>query len=97
VHLGLDPDFQPAAEVHPAFVVDDVRALAAHLTRAGAQVVDDEPRDRFDRIYALDPFGNRIELLQPRRSTFDASRARGHTQCRTRRYWIFQTLSMSSL
>jgi hypothetical protein len=28
-------------------------------------VVDDEPLDGYDRIYASDPFGNRIELLEP--------------------------------
>ena len=26
---------------------------------------DDEPLDGFDRVYVSDPFGNRIELMQP--------------------------------
>ena len=26
----------------------------------------DEPLDGFDRVYVADPFGNRIELLEPR-------------------------------
>jgi hypothetical protein len=28
-------------------------------------VVDDEPLEGYDRIYVDDPFGNRIELMQP--------------------------------
>jgi hypothetical protein len=28
-------------------------------------VVDDEPLDGYDRVYVHDPFGNRIELMQP--------------------------------
>lgn len=69
VHLGVDPQFHPAAKAHPAFVVDDVRGLAAALTGAGHRVVDDEPLEGYDRIYVDDPFGNRIELMEPRPPT----------------------------
>jgi catechol 2,3-dioxygenase-like lactoylglutathione lyase family enzyme len=65
VHLGVDRDFRPATKAHPAFIVDDVRALAATIGAAGHRVVDDEPFDGYDRVYVDDPFGNRIELLQP--------------------------------
>lgn len=65
VHLGVDADFRPATKAHPAFEVRDVRALAAAITAAGYRVIDDEPLDGYDRVYALDPFGNRLELLQP--------------------------------
>jgi len=65
VHLGVDADFRPATKAHPAFEVDDVRRLAAALDRAGYRVIDDEPLEGYDRVYALDPFGNRLELLQP--------------------------------
>ena len=65
VHLGVDPDFRPATKAHPALLVDDVRALAARLVGAGCRVVDDEPLAGHDRVYVDDPFGNRIELLQP--------------------------------
>ena len=65
VHLGVDAEFRPATKAHPAFVVDDVRALARDIAAAGYDVVDDEPLDGYDRVYALDPFGNRIELMQP--------------------------------
>ena len=65
VHLGVDASFRPATKAHPAFVVDDVRALAAAVVAAGCSVNDDEPLEGFDRVYVTDPFGNRIELMQP--------------------------------
>ena len=65
VHLGVDPDFRPATKAHPAFEVDDVRALAAAIAEAGYRVIDDEPLEGYDRVYASDPFGNRLELMQP--------------------------------
>jgi len=65
VHLGVDRDFRPATKAHPALLVRDVRALAAELAAAGCRVVDDEPLEGYDRVYVDDPFGNRIELLQP--------------------------------
>lgn len=64
-HLGVDADFRPATKAHPAFVVVDVQALTREITAAGYAVVDDEPLDGYDRVYAYDPFGNRIELMQP--------------------------------
>jgi hypothetical protein len=30
--------------------------------------VEDEPVPGYDRVYVADPFGNRIELLEPLRS-----------------------------
>lgn len=65
VHLGVDPDFRPATKAHPAFLVTDVRALGEAVAAAGLRVVDDEPLDGYDRVYVDDPFGNRIELMQP--------------------------------
>jgi catechol 2,3-dioxygenase-like lactoylglutathione lyase family enzyme len=65
IHLGVEQDFRPAAKAHPALIVDDVRALAAAIAAAGYAIVDDEPLDGYDRIYAYDPFGNRVELMEP--------------------------------
>ena len=65
VHLGVDHDFRPATKAHPAFVVVDVQALATLATMAGHRVVDDEPLAGYDRIYVDDPFGNRLELMEP--------------------------------
>lgn len=65
VHLGVDPDFRPTTKAHPAFIVDDVRSLARAAVAAGFAVKDDEPLDGYDRVYVTDPFGNRVELMQP--------------------------------
>lgn len=65
VHLGVDVDFRPATRAHPAFIVDDVRSIASAVIAAGFAVKEDEPLDGFDRVYVADPFGNRIELMQP--------------------------------
>jgi catechol 2,3-dioxygenase-like lactoylglutathione lyase family enzyme len=63
---GVDKDFRPATKAHAAFIVEDVRGLAAAVAAAGHAVVDDEPLEGYDRIYVKDPFGNRIELMEPR-------------------------------
>jgi catechol 2,3-dioxygenase-like lactoylglutathione lyase family enzyme len=65
VHLGVDDGFRAARKAHPAFIVDDVRSLASTLRAAGVAVTDDEPLEGYDRVYVSDPFGNRIELMQP--------------------------------
>ena len=39
--------------------------MVAALVAAGFAVNDDEPLDGFYRVYVSDPFGNRIELMQP--------------------------------
>jgi catechol 2,3-dioxygenase-like lactoylglutathione lyase family enzyme len=66
VHLGVEADFRPARKAHPALRVVDLPALLADLAAAGVRVVDDEPLEGHDRAYVDDPFGNRIELLEPR-------------------------------
>jgi catechol 2,3-dioxygenase-like lactoylglutathione lyase family enzyme len=65
VHLGVDPDFRPAKKAHPALLVRDLRELVRVLADAGVEIVDDEPLDGYDRVYVHDPFGNRLELLEP--------------------------------
>jgi catechol 2,3-dioxygenase-like lactoylglutathione lyase family enzyme len=65
VHLGVEADFRPALKAHPAFLVDGVAALAKNLRAAGCRVVEDESLEGYERVYVHDPFGNRIELIQP--------------------------------
>ena len=65
VHIGVDATFHPATKAHPAFIVDDVRTLAQEIAAAGHRVSDDDPLDGYDRVYVYDPFGNRIELMEP--------------------------------
>lgn len=65
VHLGIDDDFRPARKAHPALLVTDLRALVDVFRNAGIEVRDDEPLAGYDRVYVDDPFGNRIELMEP--------------------------------
>lgn len=65
VHLGVEADFRPARKAHPALRVDELGALVDRLRSAGVAIVDDEPLPGHDRVYVDDPFGNRIELLEP--------------------------------
>lgn len=64
VHLGVMQDFRPATKAHPAFLVDDLNALRARCDAADATCIDDQPLEGFARFYVLDPFGNRIELME---------------------------------
>jgi catechol 2,3-dioxygenase-like lactoylglutathione lyase family enzyme len=65
IHLGVEADFRPAKKAHPALLVTGLPTLVERLRRAGVQLVDDEPLEGYDRVYAYDPFGNRLELLEP--------------------------------
>lgn len=65
IHLGVEEPFVPARKAHPALLVDDLRSLVERLVAAGVPSHDDEPLDGYDRVYVHDPFGNRIELLEP--------------------------------
>jgi CheY-like chemotaxis protein len=66
VHLGVEPDFRRAREAHPAFIVDALFTLADELKERGYRVIEDQPLEGYDRLYVEDPFGNRIELMEPK-------------------------------
>ncbi|MBS0409489.1 MAG: VOC family protein [Proteobacteria bacterium] len=68
LHCGVEDPFAPARKAHIAFRVDDVPALAARAREAGYEVIDDDLLEGFERIYIYDPFGNRLEFLQPAKS-----------------------------
>ena len=65
IHLGVEAEFRPARKAHPALRVDDLDELAARLESAGHPVRDEGGLDGFRQRYVDDPFGNRIELLEP--------------------------------
>ncbi len=65
VHLGVEADFRPARKAHPALLVSGLEELVGRLRSAGVALRDDEPLEGYDRVYVDDPFGNRIELLEP--------------------------------
>ena len=65
LHLGVETDFRPARKAHPALLVDGLAVLSRRLMAAGCGVREDELLEGFTRIYVDDPFGNRIELMEP--------------------------------
>ena len=65
VHLGVDKKFVPARKAHPAFIVDDLAGMVEKAMAAGHRVTEDEPIEGCDRRHVDDPFGNRIELIEP--------------------------------
>ena len=65
VHLGVDKNFMPARKAHPAFIVDDLAGMVEKAMAAGLRVNEDEPIEGCDRRHVDDPFGNRIELIEP--------------------------------
>jgi catechol 2,3-dioxygenase-like lactoylglutathione lyase family enzyme len=65
LHLGVEAEFHPARKAHPAFLVRDLAALRERLARQGFAPYEDEPLSGYQRFYAADPFGNRLEFMQP--------------------------------
>lgn len=68
VHLGVEDPFTPARKAHPGLLVEGIHALAQRLQDTGHPVTWDEHFPGHDRFYAADPFGNRLEFLQPHAS-----------------------------
>ena len=67
VHLGVEAEFRPARKAHPALLVADLQSLISKLKSHGVQVIDDDPLEGYLRVFVSDPFGNRIEFMEPRR------------------------------
>jgi catechol 2,3-dioxygenase-like lactoylglutathione lyase family enzyme len=65
LHLGVEKDFRAAKKAHPALLVEGIAALIDRCRAAGYEVVTDEPLEGYTRVYLDDPFGNRIELMEP--------------------------------
>ncbi len=63
LHLGVDPDFHPAAKGHPGLRLDDFDALLVRLAAAGITATPEHDHRGRRRLHILDPFGNRIELI----------------------------------
>jgi catechol 2,3-dioxygenase-like lactoylglutathione lyase family enzyme len=64
VHLGVERDFAPARKAHPGILVDGLAELAARLAGAGVEIVRDGELPAYERFYASDPFGNRLEFME---------------------------------
>ena len=65
IHVGVEQDFRPARKAHPAILVDGLGELRARLVDGGYEVQEDTQLEGHDRFYGFDPFGNRLEFLEP--------------------------------
>lgn len=65
VHIGVEEPFTAPRKAHPAFSVAGLAALRAKLQVAGYETQDDELFIGYQRFYVQDPFGNRIEFVEP--------------------------------
>lgn len=65
IHIGVEAPFAAARKAHPALLVRDVAALAERLQAANVKVVWDDALPGYRRFYAADPWGNRLEFLEP--------------------------------
>lgn len=66
LHISVEADFRPARKGHPAFLVSGLAKIRALAEERGLNPYDDtEQLADFDRFFLTDPFGNRLELLEP--------------------------------
>ena len=65
LHLGVEPEFVPARKAHPAVLVRGLDELAARLAENEVSIRWDDDFPGHRRFYVDDPFGNRLELLEP--------------------------------
>ena len=63
LHIGVEPPAGPSKH-HPAFEVEDARAVKAYLDGRGVRTREETPVEGVTRFSLFDPFGNRIELLE---------------------------------
>jgi len=66
IHAGADPEFKtPSPKAHLALVIDDLEKARRILADSGARLETAISIPGFDRFYAYDPFGHRIEFMKP--------------------------------
>ncbi|OQY90900.1 MAG: glyoxalase [Chloroflexi bacterium UTCFX4] len=65
LHIGIEQDFVAPQKAHPAFAAINLNALREKLNAAGYATQDDDLFIGYNRFYARDPFGNRIEFVEP--------------------------------
>lgn len=66
LHIGVENGInRPATKAHLAYEVDDLAAWHHHLRHASIPLLDNTPIPGYSRLMLRDPFGNRLELIQP--------------------------------
>ena len=65
IHLGVETPFIPARKAHPGVLVQAIDRLSDRLLVAGVAVEWDDNFPGHRRFYTSDPYGNRLEFLEP--------------------------------
>ena len=66
VHVGTESDVdRTRTKAHVAYEVDDLEVWRTRLHEAGIDPGESVPIPGYDRFEFRDPFGNRVELIQP--------------------------------
>jgi catechol 2,3-dioxygenase-like lactoylglutathione lyase family enzyme len=66
VHVGVEDGVaRPATKAHVAYAVTDLATWRSRLQAQGIELLDGIPIPGYDRFEFRDPFGNRVELIQP--------------------------------
>jgi hypothetical protein len=65
IHLGVEEPFRPNEKAHPAFSCAALEDLALRLEEGAYAVRWDEALAPRRRFYSEDPFGNRMEFIEP--------------------------------
>lgn len=66
IHFGVEDGVDRAAtRAHLAYEVDDLAAWRKQLTANGAKIAESIQFPGYERFETRDPFGNRIEFIQP--------------------------------
>jgi catechol 2,3-dioxygenase-like lactoylglutathione lyase family enzyme len=67
IHLGADERYAaPSPKSHVAFLVDDLEAARERLLSRGVRIDEAVEIPGFRRFHAWDPFGFRLEFVEPR-------------------------------
>jgi catechol 2,3-dioxygenase-like lactoylglutathione lyase family enzyme len=64
IHIGIEEPFLPVKKAHPAFEVRNLESLKERFTHYQMKWTEDGKLPGAARVYATDPFGNRLEFLE---------------------------------
>lgn len=68
IHIGTEPDFdRTQTKAHVAYEVEGLANWRERLEAAGVRILESVPIPGFDRFEFRDPFGNRVEFIEPQR------------------------------
>lgn len=66
IHIGVEEGVdRRRTKAHVAYQVDNLEAWRGRLAAAGVVALESVPIPGYDRFECRDPFGNRMEFIQP--------------------------------